>query len=114
MGGSGDGQIMVTETVAGHVLAAVCDAALFVLMGRRQLDALIDAPAEAAVPYGTPFDLARDHFVRDTVDSTSGRIGAGGSALIPHHEQIRLHRQPTLENRIRCEGKQKVKRQGTA
>ncbi|KAF8478172.1 ORC2-domain-containing protein [Russula ochroleuca] len=72
---------MMTETAARHVLAAVTQRArkLFVLMGRRQLDALADAaggsgggmadpttPAEAqevAVPYDTLFNLARDHFV---------------------------------------------------
>ena len=75
----GGGQMM-TETAARHVLAAVTQRArkLFVLMGRRQLDALADAggsgggmadpttPAEAAevaVPYDTLFNLARDHFV---------------------------------------------------
>jgi origin recognition complex subunit 2 len=82
-GGAGAGQMM-TETAARHVLAAVTQRArkLFVLMGRRQLDALVDVgdgsgsgggivvdpttPAgavEVAVPYDTLFNLARDHFV---------------------------------------------------
>jgi origin recognition complex subunit 2 len=78
----------MTETAARHVLAAVTQRArkLFVLMGRRQLDALADAgnnssgggggggqrvvdpttPAEAgeaAIGYDMLFNLARDHFV---------------------------------------------------
>jgi len=79
--GAGAGGRM-TETAARHVLAAVTQRArkLFVLMGRRQLDALADAgsnssgggvvdsttPAEAgevAIGYDMLFNLARDHFV---------------------------------------------------
>jgi origin recognition complex subunit 2 len=81
--GTGAGGRM-TETAARHVLAAVTQRArkLFVLMGRRQLDALADAgsnsssggagvvdpttPAEAgevAIGYDMLFNLARDHFV---------------------------------------------------
>ena len=81
MGGGGGGVKMMTETAARHVLAAVTQRArtLFILMGRRQLDALADnaggggvgiveptTPAEAvevAVPYDTLFNLARDNFV---------------------------------------------------
>jgi len=78
--------VMRTETAARHVLAAVTQRArkLFVLMGRRQLEALADAgssssgggdgavvvdpttPAEAgevAIGYDMLFNLARDHFV---------------------------------------------------
>jgi origin recognition complex subunit 2 len=81
--GAGAGGRM-TETAAKHVLAAVTQRArkLFVLMGRRQLEALADAgsnttgggtavvdpttPAEAsevAIGYDMLFNLARDHFV---------------------------------------------------
>ena len=82
--GAGGGAMM-TETAARHVLAAVTQRArtLFMLMGRRQLDALADnagsgtggggagvveptTPAgavEVAVPYDTLFNLARDNFV---------------------------------------------------
>jgi len=91
--GTGGGRQM-TETAAKHVLAAVTQRArkLFVLMGRRQLEALADAggnsngnssggggggsaaavvvdpttPAEAsevAIGYDMLFNLARDHFV---------------------------------------------------
>jgi origin recognition complex subunit 2 len=78
--------MMMTETAARHVLVAVTQRArtLFMLMGRRQLDALADnagggggggggvgvveptTPAgavEVAVPYDTLFNLARDNFV---------------------------------------------------
>jgi len=86
MGGGGAGGTMMTETAARHVLVAVTQRArtLFMLMGRRQLDALADnaggggsggggvgvveptTPAgavEVAVPYDTLFNLARDNFV---------------------------------------------------
>lgn len=81
MGMGGGGGVMMTETAARHVLAAVTQRArtLFMLMGRRQLDSLADnaggggvgvveptTPAEAvevAVPYDTLFNLARDNFV---------------------------------------------------
>lgn len=87
MGGGGGGGMMMTETAARHVLVAVTQRArtLFMLMGRRQLDALADntgagagggsggvgvveptTPAgavEVAVPYDTLFNLARDNFV---------------------------------------------------
>jgi origin recognition complex subunit 2 len=81
MGGGGGGMMMMTETAARHVLVAVTQRArtLFLLMGRRQLDALADnagggggvvveptTPAgavEVAVPYDTLFNLARDNFV---------------------------------------------------
>ncbi|KAF8270793.1 origin recognition complex, subunit 2 [Lactarius quietus] len=65
----------MTETAAVHVLAAVTQRArkLFVLMGRRQLDALADAgiaeptnPAdsgEVAIAYDVLFNLARDNFI---------------------------------------------------
>ena len=77
----GGGGMMMTETAARHVLVAVTQRArtLFMLMGRRQLDALADnagggsigvveptTPAgavEVAVPYDTLFNLARDNFV---------------------------------------------------
>lgn len=83
-GGGGGGAVMMTETAARHVLVAVTQRArkLFMLMGRRQLDALADnagagggggvgvveptTPAgavEVAVPYDTLFNLARDNFV---------------------------------------------------
>jgi origin recognition complex subunit 2 len=83
MGGGGGG-VMMTETAARHVLVAVTQRArtLFMLMGRRQLDAIADnagggggggvgvveptTPAgavEVAVPYDTLFNLARDNFV---------------------------------------------------
>jgi len=83
----GGGQTM-TETAARHVLAAVTQRArkLFILIGRRQLDALADTngrgsgndngpgrvvmepttPAEVAqvaIAYDLLFNLARDHFV---------------------------------------------------
>ena len=83
--GVGVGGGRMTETAAKHVLAAVTQRArkLFVLMGRRQLEALADAggnsssgggagvvdpttPAEAsevAIGYDMLFNLARDHFV---------------------------------------------------
>ena len=83
--GVGVGGGRMTETAAKHVLAAVTQRArkLFVLMGRRQLEALVDAggnsnsgggavvvdpttPAEAsevAIGYDMLFNLARDHFV---------------------------------------------------
>ena len=83
--GVGVGGGRMTETAARHVLAAVTQRArkLFVLMGRRQLEALADAggnssggggagvvdpttPAEAsevAIGYDMLFNLARDHFV---------------------------------------------------
>lgn len=83
MVGAGVGRGQMTETAAKHVLAAVTQRArkLFVLMGRRQLEALADAgsgggggavtvdpttPAEAsevAIGYDMLFNLARDHFV---------------------------------------------------
>jgi origin recognition complex subunit 2 len=68
----------MTETAARHVLAAVTQRArkLFVLIGRRQLDALVDAgtvdptttmapeaASEVAIAYDMLFNLARDHFV---------------------------------------------------
>jgi origin recognition complex subunit 2 len=74
----------MTETAARHVLAAVTQRArkLFVLMGRRQLDALADVGSdnnnsaaavvdpttsaevgEVAIGYDMLFNLARDHFV---------------------------------------------------
>jgi origin recognition complex subunit 2 len=82
--GGGGGGTMMTETAARHVLVSVTQRArtLFMLMGRRQLDALADnagsagsggvgvveptTPAgavEIAVPYDTLFNLARDNFV---------------------------------------------------
>jgi origin recognition complex subunit 2 len=73
LGGGGIGRM--TETAAGHVLAAVTQRArkLFVLIGRRQLDALADAgsidpttateAAEVAIAYDMLFNLARDHFI---------------------------------------------------
>jgi len=82
-GGAAGGQTM-TETAARHVLAAVTQRArkLFILIGRRQLDALAatsgsgngggggvmvpTTPAEAgqvAIAYDMLFNLARDHFV---------------------------------------------------
>ncbi|KAH9969611.1 origin recognition complex, subunit 2, partial [Russula dissimulans] len=84
-GGAAGGQTM-TETAARHVLAAVTQRArkLFMLIGRRQLDALAatsgsgiggggagavmvpTTPAEAgqvAISYDMLFNLARDHFV---------------------------------------------------
>ncbi|KAI9512427.1 origin recognition complex subunit 2-domain-containing protein [Russula earlei] len=105
----------MTETAARHVLAAVTQRArkLFVLMGRRQLDALADAavgggvdlttPAEAgevAIAYDMLFNLARDHFVatNDTalrallgefrdhgliVTVGTGAMGSGESLWIP-------------------------------
>jgi origin recognition complex subunit 2 len=72
-GGTGAGQM--TETAAVHVLAAVTQRArkLFVLMGRRQLEALADVgnaeptnPAdsgEVAIAYDVLFSLARDNFI---------------------------------------------------
>jgi origin recognition complex subunit 2 len=82
MVGAGVGRGQMTETAAKHVLAAVTQRArkLFVLMGRRQLEALADAgsngggavtvdpttPAaasEVAIGYDMLFNLARDHFV---------------------------------------------------
>ena len=69
----GAGQM--TETAAVHVLAAVTQRArkLFVLMGRRQLDALADASiaeptnaadsGEVAIAYDVLFYLARDNFI---------------------------------------------------
>ena len=69
----GAGQL--TETAAVHVLAAVTQRArkLFVLMGRRQLDALADASiaeptnaadsGEVAIAYDVLFNLARDNFI---------------------------------------------------
>jgi origin recognition complex subunit 2 len=74
-GGAGGGVGRMTETAARHVLAAVTQRArkLFVLIGRRQLDALADAgtidpttaseAAEVAIAYDILFNLARDHFV---------------------------------------------------
>ena len=71
--GAGAGQM--TETAAVHVLAAVTQRArkLFVLMGRRQLEALADVgnteptnPAdsgEVAIAYDVLFSLARDNFI---------------------------------------------------
>jgi origin recognition complex subunit 2 len=74
----------MTETAARHVLAAVTQRArkLFVLIGRRQLDALTDAgsvdpttttapeaASEVAIAYDMLFNLARDHFVA-TNDTT--------------------------------------------
>jgi origin recognition complex subunit 2 len=71
--GAGAGQM--TETAAVHVLAAVTQRArkLFVLMGRRQLDALADAgiadptsaadSGEVAIAYDVLFNLARDNFI---------------------------------------------------
>ncbi|KAN0139885.1 origin recognition complex subunit 2 [Lactarius tabidus] len=65
----------MTETAAVHVLAAVTQRArkLFVLMGRRQLDALADAgiaeptsaadSGEVAIAYDVLFNLARDNFI---------------------------------------------------
>lgn len=73
--GAGAGVGQMTETAATHVLAAVTQRArkLFVLMGRRQLDALVDAgnaeptnPAdsgEVAIAYDVLFSLARDNFI---------------------------------------------------
>jgi len=94
--GGGRG-LMMTETAARHVLAAVTQRArkLFVLMGRRQLDALSDnagsggggggrvvvdptTPAEAgeiAVPYDTLFNLARDHFVATNDTALRASLG---------------------------------------
>src|SRR6266403_283971 len=93
MGGGGGGAMM-TETAAKHVLAAVTQRArkLFMLMGRRQLDALADnasssgnvgivdptTPAEAgevAVPYDTLFNLARDHFVATNDTALRASLG---------------------------------------
>ncbi len=71
--GAGAGQM--TETAAVHVLAAVTQRArkLFVLMGRRQLEALADAgnveptnladSGEVAIAYDVLFNLARDNFI---------------------------------------------------
>ena len=73
--GVGVGAGQMTETAAVHVLAAVTQRArkLFMLMGRRQLDALVDAgnadptnPAdsgEVAIAYDVLFSLARDNFI---------------------------------------------------
>ena len=73
VGGAAAGQM--TETAAVHVLAAVTQRArkLFVLMGRRQLDALADAgiaeptnaadSGEVAIAYDVLFNLARDNFI---------------------------------------------------
>ncbi|KAI9465481.1 ORC2-domain-containing protein [Lactarius psammicola] len=70
---AGAGQM--TETAAVHVLAAVTQRArkLFVLMGRRQLEALVDAgnveptnladSGEVAIAYDVLFNLARDNFI---------------------------------------------------
>jgi len=90
----GGGGAMMTETAARHVLAAVTQRArkLFMLMGRRQLDALADnaggsgsvgivdptTPAEAgevAVPYDTLFNLARDHFVATNDTALRASLG---------------------------------------
>ena len=69
------GAQMMTETAAGHVLAAVTQRArkLFVLMGRRQLEALADVgnveptnladSGEVAIAYDVLFNLARDNFI---------------------------------------------------
>jgi len=73
VGAGGGGQM--TETAAVHVLAAVTQRArkLFVLMGRRQLEALADAgnveptnladSGEVAIAYDVLFNLARDNFI---------------------------------------------------
>ena len=75
-GGAGAGAgAQMTETAAVHVLAAVTQRArkLFVLMGRRQLEALADAgnveptnltdSGEVAIAYDVLFNLARDNFI---------------------------------------------------
>jgi origin recognition complex subunit 2 len=71
----GAGGAQMTETAAVHVLAAVTQRArkLFVLMGRRQLEALADAgnveptnladSGEVAIAYDVLFNLARDNFI---------------------------------------------------